>query len=185
MKLNYQEKKSVAVNESVEVNLTAGLLKEIMSKVDLRIKSINEDKNLTVEEKTKRIESVTVESFTKRLIQDIHNAIISTVLLSDKSLEINGKLINTDKKRINGKSIISDIIAFTPEINEYLLTGRVTIDGKKLMIRNTQYIIRIEEKSTICHEFIDIKSFNSLNKADKLSIGKSKFFKFKGYIINQ
>lgn len=183
IKIDYVEKKQVRVNETLEYNISDILAQSIKTKVINNTNKINENQSLTSEQKTERLKNITFEHYVKQLVNNIFNAIISTHELSDKKIEINGKTINTDNKKINGKSDFNDIKAFNAEINEFLSSGMVTVNDKKMMIRQTQYVIGKNDKNIITHTFIDIKKFNMVKKSERDFLKSNKMFYFAGYRI--
>lgn len=173
----YTETKKVSTN--INWLLCDSVKKQIKEKVETAEKAIEillKNGEIDSETAEKRLESISVEKFTKRLTETVFNAILTTVILPAES-EINGKSVDLSKKKINGKSFLSDIIAFQSEITEAINTGKVSIinengEMKKRYIRGFFYCHEITEKAKIGYNWIDIKS---ISKKDKQKLDEKAF----------
>lgn len=173
----YTETKKVLTN--INWLLCDSVKKQLKEKVETAEKAVEilvKNGEIDSETAEKRLENISMEKFTKRLVEAVFNAILTTVILPTES-EINGKNIDLSKKKINGKSFLSDIIAFQPEITEAINTGKVSIanekgEMKKRYIRGFFYCHEITEKAKIGYQWIDIKT---ISKKDKQKLDEKAF----------
>jgi len=189
-KVNFTKKNETV---SVEFDLSAECVKDLNLRLETRVKQVNADlKAGIIDKKTasEKLEKLTFDKITGDFIKKIVNALNSTIILTDKVYTINGKDINTNNKRINGKVLSSEVKDYIKEINEFLQSGKVKLEevNKKspVMIRNAKYVVGKTDKQYTIHEFISMKNFNSLEKDIKTKISASKHVIFDNItVINQ
>lgn len=155
------------ITRELTYNINPVTLDIIKKQIDNAITEVELDEELDIEQKAKKIERITVENYVNRLVTSIENSLIAFYALKD-GIQIDNHIINTDKKRITGKTMLIDKEFLQKSVQEFLLTG--FYGGKRLMMRNARYQIGITEglnPRPITIEFISVPNFNKFNKSDK------------------
>lgn len=190
---NGQVKISCFFNETIkqERNLSYHInectLTDIKKRIKTKIEAIEKKEELTVEQKTSRIEKITVENEIKSLTNKIENAVIIMYILKKlndtlviENAENENFEINLDNKRLVGQTMLKDKFNLFSTIQEILLTGKCK---EFSLIRNMKYILEITDKSVIAYSHLTMKNFNTFSRSDKEKIKNAKTLKFDNITI--
>lgn len=188
-KINCQFTETKTVETTVSYKINKCTLADIKKRIETKITAVNKKEELTAEQKTARIEKLTVENEIKSLVTKLENSVIFmyilrkdgeiVTILEDENGE-NGIEINMDKKRLIGQTMLEDKIKLHDIVQNILIDGR-SVNFQ--YIRGMKYILEESEKSVITYQHISMRNFNSFSRADKEKIKNAKTLKFDNITI--
>jgi len=185
--VNISHKETVTRETEFSYNINAVTLESLKKRINKKIETVEKNDELTAEEKTAKIERLTVENELKSLVTMIENSLILMFILKNcgEKIEITAENnetfeINMDYKKLSGKTVIPDKLKLQRMIQDILLTGKTSTFN---YIRGMKYVLETTEKSVICYTHVSMKNFNSFSRADKEKIKNSKQLSFNGVSI--
>lgn len=182
---NFQQK--TTVNENIDYNINKVTYDDLIKRIENKVKKVNENKELTADQKTSRIEKITLENEIKSLTNKVENAVIIMYILKKlndtlviENAENENFEINLDNKRLVGQTMLKDKFNLFSTVQDILLTGKCK---EFSLIRNMKYILEITDKSVISYSHLTMKNFNTFSRADKEKIKNAKTLKFDNITI--